>query len=169
MKNIFWKIVLVFFAVIVYYEIKILVSESPDVTKQKARDEIRERVRTERLNETEEEKQIRLAKEDEKEKQRNSIYQNNRTNSRNWYEGGKLHKSSINEWRNSSYSNKLATCGDWMAVVNNKITMDELKDRSESLLICIDEAVAMDENGQEISGNLKVVDIASGCITLLRY
>jgi hypothetical protein len=56
-----------------------------------------------------------------------------------------------------------------MAVVDNKISMEELKDRAEKLLICIDETVAMDEYGQEISGNLQSVDIATGCITLLRY
>ena len=47
--------------------------------------------------------------------------------------------------------------------------MEELKDRAEKLLSCIDEAVDMDKNGQEISGNLKCADIATGCIKLLRY
>jgi len=89
-------------------------------------------------------------------------------NTNKWYDGGTLHNSSVTSWRNATYKNKLATCGDWMATVNNKISMEELKDRAEKLLICIDEAVAMDKNGQEISGNLKCADIATSCITILR-
>ena len=56
-----------------------------------------------------------------------------------------------------------------MVVVDNTITMNELRKRSESLLICIDEAVAMDNNGQQISGNLKVTHIAAGCVSLLNF
>ena len=106
---------------------------------------------------------------EKKKKKRKSVYQNKRRYSPNWYEGGTLHKSSVSNWRNASYDNKLATCGDWMATVNNKVSMEELKDRAEKLLICINEAVAMDEYGQEISGNLQSAFIATGCITLLRY
>jgi len=106
---------------------------------------------------------------EKKKKKSKSVYQNKRIYSPNWYEGGTLHKSSVSNWRNASYDNKLATCGDWMATVNNKVSMEELKDRAEKLLICINEAVAMDEYGQEISGNLQSVTVAAGCIKLLRY
>lgn len=34
------------------------------------------------------------------------------TSPRKWYEGGTLHKSTMKEWNQASYSNKLATAAD---------------------------------------------------------
>ena len=139
-SNMIWKLALFFFAILVIYQITTLVSNSDKLKEKNNISYKAERINNDKIN-------------------KSKVY--------NWYEGGTLHKSLISEWRTSSYKNKLATCGDWMAVVDNTITMNELKTRSESLLICIDEAVALDNNGQQISGNLKVVDIATGCISLL--
>jgi hypothetical protein len=167
MKNVFWKILVLLFVVIACFQFNVLISDSPEVSRQNARDEIRERVRVERLNESELEKKDRVIEENKKKIELNKLYSKNKI--RNWYDGATLHKSSVSNWRTATHRDKLATCGDWMAVVDNKISMEELKDRAEKLLICIDEAVAMDEYGQKISGNLQSVDIATGCITLLRY
>ena len=114
-------------------------------------------------------KKIESKTEKENYAKQKTFSQQNKIESRNWYEGGTLHRSFVYEWRNSSYRNKLATCGDWMAKVDNSVTMSELKKRSKALLICIDEAVSMDATGQEVSGNLETVDIAVLCIKLLRY
>ena len=167
MKNVFWKILVLLLVVISCFQFNVLISDSPEVSRQNARDEIRERVRVERLNESELQKKNRVIEENKKKIEIDKLYSKNKI--RNWYDGATLHKSSVSNWRTATYRDKLATCGDWMAVVDNKISMEELKDRAEKLLICIDEAVAMDEYGQEISGNLQSVDIATGCITLLRY
>jgi hypothetical protein len=36
-----------------------------------------------------------------------------------WFVGGTLHKSTIKEWRNSSYANRLATAADFIAATQN--------------------------------------------------
>ena len=167
MKNVFWKILVLLFVVIACFQFNVLISDSPEVSRQNARDEIRERVRVERLNESELQKKNRVIEENKKKIEIDKLYSKNKT--RNWFDGPTLHKSSVSNWRTATYRDKLATCGDWMAVVDNKVSMEELKVRAEKLLICIDEAVTMDKYGQKISGNLQSVDIATGCITLLRY
>jgi len=94
-------------------------------------------------------------------------YESKRSQENNWNEGGDLHKSYVMDWRTASYKNKLATCADWMAVVDNTISMNELKTRAENLVKCVDEAVATDSKGQQISGTLKTADIAVSCVQIL--
>jgi hypothetical protein len=78
-----------------------------------------------------------------------------------WYYGGNLHKASVSEWKNASEKNKLATCGDFMAKVDNSITMDKLKIRATILKTCISNTI------QGIKGIDKesISSIASQCLT----
>lgn len=63
---------------------------------------------------------------------------------REWYEGGTLHKATVGQWKNASYSDKLATAGDWAAAMIGKqsweeISFDQLKIIANDIVICIDE------------------------------
>ena len=39
----------------------------------------------------------------------------------NWYSGGTLHRSTVEEWNNASYSDKLATAADWALNGSSKL------------------------------------------------
>lgn len=82
-----------------------------------------------------------------------------------WYVGGTLHQETISTWKSSSYKNKLATCGDFMATVDNSVSMEELKERAVQLVVCIDGAT----DGLEETNSMKVSEIASSCIILMGY
>ena len=83
----------------------------------------------------------------------------------NWYEGGSLHKAKTSNWKISTDKNKLATCADFMATVDNSVSMDELKKRATDLKICIDKAT----KGLENTNNQSVSGIAASCITIMGY
>lgn len=68
-----------------------------------------------------------------------------------WYEGGTLHKKSALDWQTASYENKLATCSDFIAQIwqkkgftpkmQNRIkTLDDIKEPSKELVEAIDAA-----------------------------
>ncbi len=82
-----------------------------------------------------------------------------------WYVGGTLHKSNIADWRNATEKNKLATCSDFMATVDNNVSMTELKKRSEDLRTCIEKATVGVENIEE----MPLSEVAANCIILLGY
>jgi len=82
-----------------------------------------------------------------------------------WYEGGTLHKAKIADWKKATYRNKLATCADFMANVNNKIQMSELKVRAKNLVACIDEAT----EGLKSTDNMSVAEVSASCTILLEY
>jgi len=82
-----------------------------------------------------------------------------------WYSGGTLHKSIIAEWRGATDKNKLATCSDFMASVDNSVSMDVLKVRSQQLVQCIDEVTADVENTNQEA----VTTIASLCLIEMGY
>ena len=82
-----------------------------------------------------------------------------------WYTEGKLHNSLLSEWKNSTEENKLATCGDFMATIDNTVSMDELKRRAINLKNCIDEATS----GSKYTDNEKVSLVASMCVKTMGY
>lgn len=82
-----------------------------------------------------------------------------------WYIGGTLHKSNIGEWKKATDNNKLATCGDFMATLDDTVSMTVLKKRAEELKDCIDTAT----KGLDSTDNLKVSEVAASCIVLLGY
>lgn len=83
----------------------------------------------------------------------------------NWYEGGTLHKAKISDWKTATEKNKLATCGDFMATVDNTVTMTELKRRATELKNCIDEAT----RDLESTNNESVSSIAALCTKTMSY
>lgn len=83
----------------------------------------------------------------------------------NWYEGGTLHKVSVNEWKNATNKNKLATCTDFVASVDKNISSkEELYSKAFELQCCIDQAVKGADNL-----NPTVAEIASFCLISLGY
>lgn len=89
--------------------------------------------------------------------------QNNSSN--NWYAGGTLHKSTILEWKKATEQNKLATCADFMATVDNSVSMNVLKNRATELRTCINETTT----GAEIVSNQKVAEISAACMIIMGY
>ena len=98
----------------------------------------------------------------------------NKINSKEWYKGGTLHDAYIADWQDANYENKLATCGDWMAKlcgpksnnINKIQSINELKEKSEQLIICVDGATSDIENYLE---NLEIREIALNCMMLMGY
>ena len=88
------------------------------------------------------------------------------SNSRNWYEGGTLHKATVARWKASTNQNKLATCGDFIAATDKSISsMTVLKLRAEELKTCIDIATS----GHEYADNFGVATMAALCIKEMGY
>jgi hypothetical protein len=92
-----------------------------------------------------------------------------------WLKGGSLHKATVQEWRQATYKNRLATSSDWFVSItraqNPKLQMklDKLnneewnatvKECSKQLEICVSE-MASDEKSW--SSNSLVATIASTC------
>ena len=85
--------------------------------------------------------------------------------SREWYEGGTLHKATIARWKTSTERNKLATCGDFMAAYDKSVSMTELLARAVALKSCIDVAT----DGLDYTNSLEVSTMAALCIQELDY
>ncbi len=49
-----------------------------------------------------------------------------------WYEGGNLHQATVKTWRQSSYSNRLATSADWFVSIT-KLHNPSLKRKIDNL------------------------------------
>ena len=49
-----------------------------------------------------------------------------------WYEGGTLHKATVQEWQQATYENRLATSGDWFVSIT-KAHNPELKKKLDAL------------------------------------
>jgi len=88
------------------------------------------------------------------------------TANQEWYSGGTLHQATIDDWKTASDKNKLATSADMMAVVDNTVSMDELRARAESLKDCIDEATDIDET---VVDDSLVSEIGALCIISSGY
>lgn len=91
--------------------------------------------------------------------------QTNQTTIEKWYEGGTLHKAKISDWKSATNKNKLSTCADFMATVDNSVSMDVLKQRAQALVTCIDEST----KGLDNTNNESVSSIASICIKTMGY
>ena len=98
----------------------------------------------------------------------NVYYESNKPNAstseKSWYEGGTLHKATIDEWKIASEENKLATCADFIASFNKSISMPELKIKAASLVVCIDEAA----KGISFKNRETVPSVASLCIQTMK-
>lgn len=81
-----------------------------------------------------------------------------------WFTGGTLHKSTVKEWRNATYANRLATSADFVASTQNVDfgDMAGFKKMATDLETCISTAVS----GGDVD-NEKVVTISAMCTVQL--
>ena len=69
------------------------------------------------------------------------------SSSKQWFEGGTLHRATIAEWNDATYQNKLATAADflvatkWSGHLNSLDDFRKLKVKAEILVVAIDEVV----------------------------
>lgn len=96
-----------------------------------------------------------------------------------WYEGGNLHQATVKTWRQSSYSNRLATAADWFVSItksnnpNLKRKMDNLstseylvalKQFAVQLEKCVSDTASLNSKGSVFSkSGDKIAEIASIC------
>jgi len=84
---------------------------------------------------------------------------------RDWFEGGSLHKATINEWKDALYADRLATSADWTVanptplhlVKRSNGAINELP-RAMVLTHCIDLTIEM------VKSEKPVLSIAVNCM-----
>lgn len=68
-----------------------------------------------------------------------------------WWEGGTLHGASVKEWKQATYSNKMATSADWILTLYNEGSLtgkivfnspDDVKILCKSMVSALDDAVS---------------------------
>ena len=92
-----------------------------------------------------------------------------------WYEGGTLHQATVDTWSHSSYSNRLATSGDWFIRISkaynpelkrkidalpNSQYLPTLKKFSAQLEKCVSDTINIESFSKESD---KAAEIASIC------
>lgn len=82
-----------------------------------------------------------------------------------WYIGGNLHKSKVEEWKLATEENKMATCADFVMKMKSNISINETKKDASDLKNCIDEATS----GSDYTNKEKVSKIAAKCVVLLGF
>ena len=104
------------------------------------------------------------------------------SNNQKWYEGGTLHKSTVSEWKNASYRNKLATSADWVThmyqsgsftqevndvIIQNSVKsgLDGIKFVAEKLVTGLDESV----NGTNDFDNQSMPDVVALFMSLAEW
>lgn len=90
-----------------------------------------------------------------------------RSSDENWYSGGTLHSASIEQWKNATEDNKLATCADFVARLkeikgDTYTNLDQMKRDATEMKDCINEAVKGDE-----SIYTSISEISAVCYVLL--
>jgi len=86
------------------------------------------------------------------------------SSSTSWFAGGTLHNSTVSQWREASYANRLATAADFVVATQDVDfgNLDEFKDMVIDLETCITEAVS----GGDVDNEL-VSFISSLCTVML--
>lgn len=85
-----------------------------------------------------------------------------------WYEGGTLHKATLQEWIDATPENRLATAADWsFAMLGEdkamKLGLDGLKIKAQEVVSCLNEFTSDDEAVAAASKNNKIAEFAVMC------
>ncbi|MHA1336274.1 MAG: hypothetical protein ACTSPW_11090 [Promethearchaeota archaeon] len=89
------------------------------------------------------------------------------SSSKQWYQGGNLHKATVAQWKGATYQNKLATAADWLVATKWKgylkspDDLDKLKVKAQMLVNAVDEVVTVKQ-----MDSLQVNEIAAAIITM---
>ncbi len=108
------------------------------------------------------------------------IYSINPVFAGEWYEGGTLHNANALEWQKATYSNKIATCGDFLArymiggLLNKSFlskitTVDDFKPYAIQLANGIDTAFIRlpDDNDNELKYKDDEVAFSAGALIMV--
>jgi len=88
-----------------------------------------------------------------------------------WFQGGNLHKATVLQWKKATRRNKLATSADWLAVtkwkghLNTPDDFDRLKEKANLLVDAIDGSINI-EGSVELD-SMKITEFPSFCIFFL--
>jgi hypothetical protein len=70
------------------------------------------------------------------------------TSTYDWFNGGTLHKATVQQWNNATEKDKLATCADWICAwekadltTRKYNSMNQVKWDAEELRACLNEAL----------------------------
>jgi hypothetical protein len=86
-----------------------------------------------------------------------------------WYQGGTLHESTVNDWNAATHRNKLATAADWTTGVIGqsefaRIGLSGVRTKATELVKCIDGST----NGLSGIGTMSTMEIGAACILLMK-
>jgi hypothetical protein len=80
-----------------------------------------------------------------------------------WYVGGTLHESTLQNWNSSTEKNKLATCADFVANVKDyEGDFSQMKTDATEVMNCIDEYAKEPDLSSQ-----KTTEVAASCVILL--
>ena len=102
-------------------------------------------------------------------KQASNNYHNSQK--QNWFSGGTLHKSTVRDWKNASYKNKLATCSDWLAAtlwkghLNSMRDFEKVKIKSQKLVGALNDLVN-DSSVYDTIKDQSISEYAAAIITM---
>ncbi|MET4733486.1 hypothetical protein ABIE64_002213 [Thalassospira sp. MBR-102] len=89
--------------------------------------------------------------------------------SKEWYQGGTLHKSTVSVWQASDDANRLATAADWTTALlgdnqAHQLGLDGIKVKAADMVVCINESTADNEalQSQTVSGFAAICALAMG-------
>jgi hypothetical protein len=99
-----------------------------------------------------------------------SASQSTSVDGKNWYEGGTLHRGTMGEWKMGSPGDKLATAGDWVAHMRDKLKPD-VKPNSMSALrpLAVELMACVEDSYDDKLANQKAADVAFLCMTTLGW
>ena len=95
---------------------------------------------------------------------------------RKWYEGGTLHKKTGADWLKASQENRLATAGDFLAVLTKPKSIAELnalEPKAANVVECVSTALErpkrMTQTKWQAVQDRPITEIVLPCIQLLGY
>jgi len=88
-----------------------------------------------------------------------------------WFQGGTLHKSSLAAWKTATYENRLATTGDYVAMIigspKSYEEMDHVKVVAIQLEACITQTASSVSDA--IANRQSASDSAIACATMMGF
>jgi len=84
-----------------------------------------------------------------------------------WFQGGTLHRATLAQWRASTYANRLATAGDWLAAtqwkghLNSPSDFDRARVKAQMLMNAVNE-IASDQD----LGFMSAAETAAAILTM---
>lgn len=91
-----------------------------------------------------------------------TVIKSTKTETKEWYAGGTLHKSTAKQWKEANSHNRLATCADYVVNVKEYTSNELMKQDAIALVTCLNNAAI----GVEMN-EFKTVELAASCLVLM--